>query len=267
MTKSTDIWFPFYIGDYIADTMHLSAEEHGAYLLLIIHYWKNQKPIKNEPKTIQNIAKIKFKKLSNVLAFFEEKNGEFTHSRIEKEIAKARKNKELKSEAGKKGMEKRYNRTVTDVITEPQQNTYQTPNPSPSPTESIIIKDNNTKSIPPQYSDAFEEFWKEYPKNGASKKEAYKSFNKITGVTQNDLIATIRQYSGYCQATATPIAHATTWLNQERWTINYRDLYRSEKRGSQQSNGEGFAEQLQVTQALAEALIADRNNRRSSESV
>lgn len=141
MSKSTDIWFPFYIGDYIADTMHLSAEEHGAYLLLIIHYWKNQKPIKNEPKTIQNIAKIKFKKLSNVLAFFEEKDGVFLHKRIEKEIEKANKNKELKSQAGKKGMEKRYNKTLTGVITEsitePQQNANPSPSPSPSYTNNI----------------------------------------------------------------------------------------------------------------------------------
>ncbi len=33
-------YMPFYVADYLADTGHLSAAENGAYLLLIMHYWR-----------------------------------------------------------------------------------------------------------------------------------------------------------------------------------------------------------------------------------
>ena len=33
-------WMPFYVGDYLKNTANLSLTEHGAYLLLICHYWE-----------------------------------------------------------------------------------------------------------------------------------------------------------------------------------------------------------------------------------
>lgn len=40
MKETPKIWFRFYVGDYIADTMHLTTTEHGAYLLILCHQWR-----------------------------------------------------------------------------------------------------------------------------------------------------------------------------------------------------------------------------------
>jgi uncharacterized protein YdaU (DUF1376 family) len=38
-------WMPFYVADYLGDTGHLTYEEHGVYLLAILHYWQTGKPL------------------------------------------------------------------------------------------------------------------------------------------------------------------------------------------------------------------------------
>src|SRR5688572_90568 len=89
-----DTWMPLYIGEYLADTMHLTAEEHGAYLLLLMHYWRNGGPIQNDVNGLQIIARIKPSRVSGntlrtVLAFFEERDGMLHHAWTDQQLAQA----------------------------------------------------------------------------------------------------------------------------------------------------------------------------------
>jgi uncharacterized protein YdaU (DUF1376 family) len=49
-------WMPFFWGDFLANTMHLSAQEVGAYVLLIAHAWEHNAciPVANA----QRIARV-----------------------------------------------------------------------------------------------------------------------------------------------------------------------------------------------------------------
>lgn len=87
MTVTNDIWMPIYIGDYLADTMHLSTEEHGAYLLAIMHYWKSGGAFPKEQ--LKNICRCSDVTLNVTLCFFQEKEGFLHHKRIDIELARA----------------------------------------------------------------------------------------------------------------------------------------------------------------------------------
>jgi uncharacterized protein YdaU (DUF1376 family) len=90
MAKPT-AWMPMYWGDYLRDTSHLSVEEHGAYLLLIAHYWSTGRAL--DEKYFANILQLsnyKMKKYLPVLAaFFTIENGHWHHERIERELSAA----------------------------------------------------------------------------------------------------------------------------------------------------------------------------------
>lgn len=92
MTK-TDAWMPLWIGAYLADTMHLSRDEHGGYLLLIMTYWRTREPLPDSDKHLASIVKAtpkEWKELRPVLSkFFKVENGTWTHKRIEQELASA----------------------------------------------------------------------------------------------------------------------------------------------------------------------------------
>lgn len=86
---SNRAWMPLHIGDYLSDTGHLSAAEHGAYMLLIMHYWQKGE-LPSDEGLIRRIAKLscdEWAESRSVLAalFLEG----WRHKRIDEELAKA----------------------------------------------------------------------------------------------------------------------------------------------------------------------------------
>ena len=100
-----DTWMPIYIGDYLADTMHLSAEQHGAYLLLIFAYWRNAAPLVDDDARLAGIARMspqQWRRARPVIAaFFEVGDGAWRHTRIDAEMQAATKRQRRASAGGK----------------------------------------------------------------------------------------------------------------------------------------------------------------------
>lgn len=90
-------WMPLFNGDLLANTLHLSAQEFGAYMLLIIHAWEFKATVKvADAQRIARVGNRHWVEVRDTLApFFDHPNGlqggalEVVHSRVAKELATA----------------------------------------------------------------------------------------------------------------------------------------------------------------------------------
>ncbi|EEW0764543.1 YdaU family protein [Escherichia albertii] len=117
-------YMQLYIADYLADTMHLSAEEHGAYLLLMFNYWQTGKPIpKNRLAKIARLTNERWADVeSSLREFFCDNGEEWVHIRIEEDLASVREKLTKKSAAGKASVQARRSRKEADVQTKQERN-------------------------------------------------------------------------------------------------------------------------------------------------
>lgn len=117
-------YMQLYIADYLADTMHLSAEEHGAYLLLMFNYWQTGKPIpKNRLAKIARLTNERWVDVEPSLQeFFCDNGEEWVHLRIEEDLASVREKLTKKSAAGKASVQARRSRKEADVQTKQERN-------------------------------------------------------------------------------------------------------------------------------------------------
>lgn len=108
----SDTWMPWYIGDYLADTMHLTRDQHGGYLLLIAAYWRRGAPLLDDDGHLAGITKAsaaEWRRLRPVLAeFFDVVDGLWKHKRIDEERQRAATNTEKRAKAGAKGADNRW---------------------------------------------------------------------------------------------------------------------------------------------------------------
>ena len=135
-------YMQLYVADYLADTMHLTTEEHGAYLLLIFNYWQTGKPI---PKTrLARIARLSNERWTDVERslneFFNDNGSEWVHERVERDLELVYATQNQRSAAGKASAEARRNKKAT----KPQQEI----NDRPTTVETPLNENPTTVEIP-----------------------------------------------------------------------------------------------------------------------
>lgn len=148
-----DVWMPIYIGDYLRDTTELTAEEHGAYLLLLMHYWLKNGEIGAEIGRITRVCKTQEETARFLLgSFFTLVDGNYRNKRADEELEKANLRRAKATENGKRGGRKPKNNpgetggytgrfAVGIPESNPEHNPGESSSPSPSPSnkEDIIL--------------------------------------------------------------------------------------------------------------------------------
>lgn len=88
-------YMPFFVGDYLKETRHLTLEEHGAYLHLLIEYWAKSCLPDDDAKLarIIGVSLAKWMKMRPVMvALFPD--GGWRHEGLDKQLVYAADRKE-----------------------------------------------------------------------------------------------------------------------------------------------------------------------------
>lgn len=96
-----------YVADYLGDTRHLTTEQHGAYLLLLMTMWRSEGVLSDNPVKLARIAGLTpsrwLKICAEVLEFFTPCDGGFTQKRLSAELSIAEEKSQKRSQSGKAG--------------------------------------------------------------------------------------------------------------------------------------------------------------------
>lgn len=102
-------YMPFYVGDYLADTTHLTCTEHGAYTLLLMTMWRAGGSLPSDPAKLARFARCtpaQWARMSDtIMSFFDAADGTITQRRLQSEMTKhsvaVKRQHELSSNGGK----------------------------------------------------------------------------------------------------------------------------------------------------------------------
>jgi uncharacterized protein YdaU (DUF1376 family) len=96
-------WMPLYVGDYLGDTGHLTTAQHGAYLLLMMHYWRKGE-LPDDDRQLSKITKLPLRTWGEYRPVLQDFfHSGWRHKRIDAELVRMVRVSEARSLAGQKG--------------------------------------------------------------------------------------------------------------------------------------------------------------------
>ena len=207
---------PIFGDAYLADTQHLTLEEHGAYFKLLLCAWRTQAcELPGDDKrlaTMLGVSAGKWAKLKPaVMAFWTPTSTGWEQKRLTKErrfVDEKRAKNILAAEASwpRKPME-----------TNKQADASASANAMPLSPTHLISKEERVLKNTLHARDGFENFWKSYPRR-VGKVAAEKAW--AAACKRSDSEAIITAASRYAQHPPDDpkfIPHPATWLNQGRY--------------------------------------------------
>ena len=205
-----------YVADYLGDTRHLTTEQHGAYLLLLMTMWRSDGRLPNDPKKLARIAGCtpsRWAKIADdVMAFFEADGDDLTNARLTFELEKAREKSIKRAVSGTKGGRAKALKNTRARVANATPSPEHSSEPEPEGKEAIASSPERA----PKPDDDFETFWRAYPAK-IGKKAAAAAWSKAKDRPPLDeVLAAIDRYRR-AKPPDRDWCHPSTWLNQGRW--------------------------------------------------
>lgn len=213
---------PLWTDAYIADTAHLTNEEHGVYLRLLMFAWRSPGCcLPDNDKRLALMVGVSAYKWQSLRAtmqqFFTIKDGTWTQKRLQRE----RDFLERQSEKNRAAAEARWKPKAlkTKDAANADASLGDMPNGcvADAPTPTPIVKKERDKSLS-RSDDGFDEFWAVVPRKVA-KGAALKAYH--SALKQTDAETILRGMIAYAASRLGQdqqyTAHPATWLNAGRW--------------------------------------------------
>jgi uncharacterized protein YdaU (DUF1376 family) len=185
VSRQSSAWMPFYVGDYLGDTQRLTTEQHGAYLLLILDYWRNG-PAPDDDAVLQQITKLEraaWKRHRAALArMFKIEEGEWRHKRIDHELVEAEANAERRSSKALKAAQARWGNAPSNAPSMPGAKLVECPPQSPSPKNDDpygSLSENDVSDPPAELPDDGDGELPEEPENSLKPQHVVDEWNQV----------------------------------------------------------------------------------------
>lgn len=236
-------WYPRYTGDYSRKTKHLTMLEHGAYTMLLDHYYATGEPLffsnasgnaelmpdhSRLYRLCSAITKDEQDAVDNVLRmFFVLTDKGYINKKARETIAQQQDKHQKRVEAGRKGgKQKSSNAKAMPYQPEPEPepdslsitNVIESP-PTPS---TVLMPDGNFLSI----QQFCEHVWSLYPSVGRRKGHKGKFIEQVKkhikkGTDHETIINGTTAYANYCRDTGEFNKDAERWARDAEWNNEY----------------------------------------------
>lgn len=242
------------IGDFLSGTVHMDAQEIGAYTMLIMaHYQAGEEGLPYDDKRLARMAKVSPKVWKNIKEVILEKfkivnDGapKVVHHRIVSELRKASK---VSAQNSAKALKKHRSCHAT---AEPQHShgkaiQYTIPNIEKEDTNVSSKKDDQIQ----RFEFEFERFWEAFPRQRRGSKQNAKTTYRtaLARASPDEIFSGLQAYADSDEVKHGFAKGAAAWLNDDRWTNDY-----SEKVKYVKSNGGNrrYTDQDALDEVLAE---------------
>ncbi|QJS27449.1 YdaU family protein [Rhizobium ruizarguesonis] len=214
---SNRAWMPLHIADYLADTGHLTATEHGAYLLLIMHYWQNGRLPENE-RVIARIAKLtpeQWEESRDMLAMLFGPG--WTHKRIDAELSKADDIIEKRRAAAESRYSKGKNQPSDANAVHVQSKSSDTGVPPTTSDLSSLRSDQTEKET--RERDQFSDWFNSWPSAASDNDDdAFAAWRELTDADRSEAKARSAAYVEAAKGGGrTAICSAAKYLRKRMW--------------------------------------------------